>query len=82
VSIDSANLNPSLNSYVNITLYHVMFVNPIIKKNGIVCTSCSMINYANNTLSFSVTSLSNYTVSENYTGDGSTSSPFQITNCL
>ncbi|PLW80538.1 hypothetical protein C0585_02090 [Candidatus Woesearchaeota archaeon] len=62
VSVDSSNLNETLNSSATITLYNIDFVNPIIYVDGELCTDCNEISYSSGTYTFSVTHFSNYSV--------------------
>ncbi len=64
VSISSTNL-PELNKPARITLNNINVTDPIILKDGIMCSQCTEISYSNNTYVFSVPSFSTYTVISN-----------------
>ena len=56
VSVNSANLNPDLNTPANITLYNLNYQHdPVIYKDGALCNNfCSFISYSSGTLKFNV----------------------------
>ncbi len=65
ISINSSKL-PILNTSANLSLYGLNFKEPLILKNGSACSSseCSIKEYKNNTLSFSITGAGDYSVKE------------------
>lgn len=62
VAMDSCGL-PYLEKPAIITIFNLSIVTPILLKNSVECDVCSLINYSNSTLRFSVSSLSS---SENW----------------
>jgi len=64
IIIDSSAL-PALNKSAVLTMYNVPYNSIILWKDGAVCTSCNILSHTGGTLSFSVESFSNYTVTGN-----------------
>jgi subtilisin family serine protease len=61
LEIDSTNF-PQLNKSAQITFNNLSYQkNPALYKDGQYCFDCGFISYVNNTLTFNVTSFSNYT---------------------
>ncbi len=63
ISINTTNL-PSLNKPATISLYNINYGNPVIYRNGELCSSaiCTKINYSNNIYTFNVTGFSTYSI--------------------
>ena len=64
IFVNSSALDSSINTSANITLRNISLVYPIIYRNGVLCSSCTIYDYSNNDLSFTVSSFSNYTSAE------------------
>lgn len=45
----------NLNRDINLFMYNLTFQNPIIMRNGLECSSCSLISYSNGVLMFNTT---------------------------
>jgi len=74
ITINSTNL-PEFNKPAKITLSGLTLTTPVILKDGILCTTCTVVSYTGGTLIFRVSSFSTYTVEETVTpttGGGST----------
>jgi hypothetical protein len=65
ISLNSSNL-PELNRGAIITLNNISFRNPVIYKDDIICSTCEIVSYTNNTFRFKVKGFSNYSVIEGY----------------
>lgn len=63
VTLNSSKL-PELNKQANITLFNVNLKNPVIKKDGQICSECRILSNTNGNLSFLVSGFSTYTVEE------------------
>jgi len=66
ITVDSVTL-PALNKSARLSLYNLLFIDPVILKDGNLCAYCNEISYSGGTLIFNVTSFSSYTVRENIT---------------
>ena len=55
VSLDSTKV-PELNKGATVTLYNITATNPKIMKDGVLCTTCTIVSYTNGTLVFTVPS--------------------------
>jgi hypothetical protein len=55
-----------LNRGAIITLNNISFRNPVIYKDDIICSTCEIVSYTNNTFRFKVKGFSNYSVIEGY----------------
>jgi hypothetical protein len=73
--VNSGGLHSSINSSANVSLYNVSFINPIVLKNGVVCSDCVRNSFIGQILDFSVLGFSNYTLDENATPSISFVSP-------
>lgn len=67
VFVNAGSLHSSLNSSANVSLYNVSFVNPIVLKDGVVCSDCVRNSFVGGVLNFSVSGFSNYSLDENAT---------------
>jgi hypothetical protein len=80
VTVNSSSA-PELNKPATITLYNITLTEPKIMKDGVVCTTCTLVSYDRNTktLVFTVPGFSTYEVVEGYvppqTPNPPTSSP-------
>gem|GEM_PF-2736594 len=72
ITIDSANAS-QLNRPATLTMYNVTVANPVIKKDGKTCNTCTIVSYTNRTLVFTVPGFSTYEVFE----QGVASTPIQ-----
>lgn len=63
VTLNSANL-PQLNKKAVITLNNVNVIKPKILKDGVLCTTCTIISFINRVLVFNVSGFSTYEVVE------------------
>lgn len=73
VSVLSQNLHSSFNSPANVTLYGLTGINtPIVKKNGVTCTTCNILRFNGSTIEFSTTGFSNFTIFDAVTLTGDT----------
>ena len=59
ISINSSSL-PELNKPATITFYNVNIINPIILKDGVFCTQCTVVSYNGGTFVFRVPGFSTY----------------------
>lgn len=82
ISIDSAVL-PELDEPAIISFYNLTFSDPIILRDGAVCSSsvCNQISYAGGTLVFSVTGFTDYSAHEAFCGDGSCNGGETCSSC-
>ena len=82
ISVDSSTY-PELNKSAAISFYNLTFSDPIILRNGAVCSSsvCTRISYTGGTLVFNVTGFSNYSSAEAYCGDGSCNGGESCSSC-
>lgn len=62
VYVNTSNLDPSINTSANITIYNVTWPHPIIYRNGAACTTCQKISSLGTNYTFNVTGFSNYTL--------------------
>jgi len=66
VWLDSANLESSINSSANITMYNILFeATPIILQDGAICSDCVVLDYNGINLTFNVSHFTNYSVGVN-----------------
>ena len=65
VSLDSDRVPALKNRPALITLYNITVDEPVILRDGVSCTICTLVSYSNNTLVFTVPGFSEYTVIEN-----------------
>ena len=64
ISFDSS--YPQFNRAATLSIYNLNFAKtPVVLKNGIFCSTCPIISYSGNNLSFSVTGFSNYSAASN-----------------
>ena len=63
ISLDSSKI-PELNKKAKITLYNVNVKNPVIKRDGVTCTECTVVSNSNGTLVFTVPGFSSYSIEE------------------
>ena len=61
VYVDSSHLDPTFNSPANVVLYDVPWLQPVILRDGVPCSSCTFQSLNNGELHFGVTGFSNYT---------------------
>ncbi|MCF7798375.1 DUF2341 domain-containing protein [Candidatus Woesearchaeota archaeon] len=64
VSVDIGGLDTSFNSSANVTLRNISWAYPVVYRNGVLCTGCDVLSYANDVLVFNVTGFSSYTTGE------------------
>lgn len=65
ISVDSANLDSTINSSTNISFYNLAIVSPWIYKDGVRCTNvsgCNILSNNGSTIVFTAPSFSNYTL--------------------
>ncbi len=62
-------LFPALNKSAIIALDLVDIINPLILKNGQICSECSIISFIGSKLKFSVPHFTEYSIIENYCGN-------------
>jgi len=60
VSLDAANLDSSINTSANITLYFINITNPLILKDGVECTDCVILSSDAQNVTFNISSFSAY----------------------
>jgi|GEM_PF-890409 len=65
VSLDSSRVPELKDKPALITLYNITVEEPVILRDGVRCTTCTILPYTNNTLIFTVPGFSEYTVIEN-----------------
>jgi hypothetical protein len=65
VSLDSDRVPALKNRPALITLYNITVDEPVILRDGVRCSTCTLVSYSNNTLIFMVPGFSEYTVIEN-----------------
>lgn len=67
VVVNSSDLNSTLNTSANITLYDLPFTQmPVVYRDGVLCTNeCSRLSYVNNDFLFNVSHFTNYSAGSN-----------------
>ncbi len=65
IYVNSSALSSTLNSSANLTLYNVPYDQPIITRDGEICTTCTQFSFVGGTLTFNVSGFSNYSTVQN-----------------
>lgn len=69
IYVDSLNA-PILNSSATLTMYNITETNPLIKKDGVACSTCVITDFSDDILEFTVDGFSTYTVEETPVSSG------------
>ncbi len=64
VSVAVSHLDSSFDSSANITLTNISWVYPVVYRNGVLCSACTLQAYSEGNLTFNVSGFSNYTTAE------------------
>lgn len=86
ISFNRIEINSSALGFFNtsavLTLLNLTWNLPMIQRDGVNCTTCSLLNYTNGTLIFNVTGFSTYRTIENpFCGDGSCNNGESCSSC-
>jgi hypothetical protein len=65
IVVDTPNLDSSLNSSANLSLYGLTFTDPVILENKRRCTHCVKISYTQGNLTFNVSHFTAFSATEN-----------------
>ena len=74
ISVDTTAL-PDFNQPAILTFYNITVENPVIRRDGVECTTCTIVSYENGTLVVSVPGFSTYEVVEGEGGENTTPAP-------